>query len=160
MTFGGAVTIRPATSADLSAILSVEASSRSVSWTADGFKQELSEENTIGLIAQCDGGAACGYVLSRCAADECTVHTIAVIPSRQRQGIGRKLMDTMSAQAAQRCRCATLFLEVRSRNRGAIAFYEALGFLPQGTRKAYYADDGDDAIIMRRARSACNACNL
>jgi ribosomal-protein-alanine N-acetyltransferase len=153
------VTVRPATLDDLSAILSVEASSRSVSWTADGFKQELSEENTIGLIAQCDGGAACGYVLSRCAADECTIHTIAVLPSCQRQGTGRQLMETMVAQAVKR-QCTTLFLEVRSRNRGAIAFYKALGFLPQGTRKAYYGDDGDDAIIMRRARSACNAYNL
>ena len=158
MTSGGAVSIRPAaaTAADLSAILSVEASSRTVSWSADGFKQELSDENSLGCVAFSADGTACGYVLSRCAADECTIHTIAVLPSCQRQGIGRKLMDAMAAQAVRR-HCARLFLEVRSRNRGARAFYKALGFLPQGTRKAYYGDDGDDAIIMSRA---CNACNL
>jgi [ribosomal protein S18]-alanine N-acetyltransferase len=150
------VIIRPVIAADCSAILSVEASSRSVTWSADGFKQELSNENSLGCVASSADGTACGYILSRCSADECTIHTIAVLPSCQRQGLGRTLVETLVAQAAQR-HCSTLFLEVRSRNRGAQAFYKALGFLPQGTRKAYYGDDGDDAIIMSRA---CNACNL
>lgn len=139
--------IRPAFAADLLAILSVEASCRSVTWSSRGIAQELSDENTLGLVALATGGAVCGYALSRCAADECTVHTIAVLPSWRRRGIGTSLMHALIAQAAQR-RIATLFLEVRGKNTGAQAFYAALGFAPCGTRKTYYADDNDDAIVM------------
>jgi ribosomal-protein-alanine N-acetyltransferase len=152
----GDVTIRRAAADDLPAILSIEASSRSVTWSADGFQQELSDENALGLVAMAADGAACGHVLARRAADECTILTIAVLPSCQRQGIGRKLVEALAAQALQE-HCVTLFLEVRSRNRGAQCFYKALGFLPRGVRRAYYSNDNDDAILMSRA---CNACNL
>jgi [ribosomal protein S18]-alanine N-acetyltransferase len=145
----GDVAVRSATAHDLSAILSIEASSKSVTWSAGGFEQELSDGNVLGVIAHTADGSACGYILGRCAADECTIHTVAVLPSFQRHGIGRTLVDAMIAKAVRR-QCATLFLEVRSRNGSARAFYESLGFLRRGIRKAYYGDDGDDAIIMSR----------
>lgn len=145
----GDIKIRSAIANDLAAILSVEATCQSVTWSSDGFQQELSDENTLGLVAQAATGAVCGYVLARCAADECMVHTIAVLPFFRRHGIGVLLMKELMARAALR-RIATLLLEVRGKNRGAQAFYAALGFAPCGTRKAYYNDDNDDAIIMAR----------
>lgn len=145
----GDTIIRPAVAGDLAAILSVEAACQSVTWSSEGFEQELSDENTLGLVAQAANGDVCGYVLARCAADECMVHTIAVLPFFRRHGIGVLLMKALMAQAALR-RIAILFLEVRGKNMGAHAFYAALGFTPCGTRKAYYNDDNDDAFIMVR----------
>jgi ribosomal-protein-alanine N-acetyltransferase len=145
----GETVLRPVSADDLPAILSVEASCRSVTWTPRGFAQDLSDKNLLGLVALSAGSTVCGYVLSRCAADECTVHTIAVLPSCRRRGIGTKLLQALIARASER-RVATLFLEVRGKNAGAQAFYASLGFAPCGTRKAYYSDDNDDAVIMRR----------
>jgi len=141
--------LRPARVSDLSTILSVEAACRSVSWSHDNFLLELSDENALCLIAQTDEREVCGYILSRCAADECTIHTLGVLPTCRRQGVGTALVQAL-AEAAVRRNVATLFLEVRAQNTGARVFYATCGFARCGTRKAYYADDNDDAIIMTR----------
>ena len=39
-------------------------------------------------------------------------------------------------------------LEVRTSNTGAINLYEKYGFTGRGIRKAYYADNQEDALIM------------
>jgi len=41
-----------------------------------------------------------------------------------------------------------IWLEVSSRNKKAIRFYEKRGFLLQDIRKGYYRD-GSDALVMR-----------
>ena len=41
-------------------------------------------------------------------------------------------------------------LEVRRSNHGAIALYESFGFKAAGVRPRYYADNGEDALIMWR----------
>ena len=44
--------------------------------------------------------------------------------------------------------CRGLTLEVRASNARAIALYERHDFVEVGTRKRYYQDNGEDAIIM------------
>jgi ribosomal-protein-alanine N-acetyltransferase len=39
-------------------------------------------------------------------------------------------------------------LEVRPANRPALALYRAFGFTTAGTRPGYYADTGEDALIL------------
>jgi ribosomal-protein-alanine N-acetyltransferase len=41
-------------------------------------------------------------------------------------------------------------LEVRTSNHGAIDLYERFGFAAAGTRRRYYQDTGEDALIMWR----------
>ena len=43
-------------------------------------------------------------------------------------------------------------LEVRASNDAAIALYIKHGFMPEGLRKKYYEDNGEDAILMVRRR--------
>ena len=45
---------------------------------------------------------------------------------------------------------AQFTLEVRRSNAGAYALYESLGFKSAGIRRRYYADNGEDAIVMWR----------
>ncbi len=45
---------------------------------------------------------------------------------------------------------AQLTLEVRRSNAGAITLYESFGFRSAGVRRRYYADNGEDAIVMWR----------
>jgi len=51
-------------------------------------------------------------------------------------------------EAAHKENAQKMFLEVDSRNRPAIALYQAAGFHQKGMRKAYYSD-GSDALIMQ-----------
>ena len=47
---------------------------------------------------------------------------------------------------------ARFTLEVRTSNLAAIALYERFGFRAAGTRRRYYQDNGEDALIMWRTR--------
>ena len=49
-------------------------------------------------------------------------------------------------------RDAPVTLEVRRSNTGAIALYERFGFRSAGVRRRYYADNGEDAVIMWRSQ--------
>jgi len=55
------------------------------------------------------------------------LYKVAVAPHRQRQGIGKALVDHMLATLAARG-CTKVNLQVRASNRAVIAFYEELGF--------------------------------
>jgi ribosomal-protein-alanine N-acetyltransferase len=141
--------VRPGHAEDLPAILSIEAQCGSVTWSPDGFHTTLSDENHVSLVATAPDNTVRGFILAQVAADECTVHTIGVLPSCQRHGIGTMLLNGLIMHA-ERLGCAMMFLEVRSKNTGAQSFYRCLGFASSGKRKGYYGDDNDDAILMSR----------
>ena len=73
--------------------------------------------------------------------------TIAVDPAWHRHGIGTRLLLTLAHEAIDRGAVA-LTLEVRLSNRGAQEMYKRFGFTAVGVRKGYYADTGEDALIM------------
>ena len=67
-------------------------------------------------------------------------------PSARRHGIARGLLARVAADARD-LGAQTCSLEVRVRNTGAQALYEALGLHVLGTRPHYYSD-GEDALIL------------
>ena len=78
-----------------------------------------------------------GFILSRLAADEAEVLTLAVAPSYRRLGLGRKLLQRNMSRA-KAAGAAAMFLEVDKDNAPAIALYERFGFKVVGERKGYY----------------------
>lgn len=55
----------------------------------------------------------------------------------------RSVMARMAEQGMER-----MTLEVRVSNSRAQSLYKRLGFTTAGVRKGYYADTGEDALIM------------
>lgn len=141
------VSIRAVTVEDIPAICAIEKECHTVPWTTDGFTEEIMSEECLGFVATDPDKGIVGYSLSQCILDECSINTIAVLPACQRVGIGKKLLAETIACSQQRD-VAVVHLEVRSKNVTAQAFYGAFGFVKWGLRKAYYASDGDDAILM------------
>ncbi len=92
-----------------------------------------------------------GFVLSRFAADEAEILTIAVAPEWRRCGIGTLLLAPHLAGLAA-LRVNRLFLEVDVENIAARALYAGFGFEQVGERKAYYrtADDRLAAALVMR----------
>ena len=94
-----------------------------------------------------------GFALSRMAADEAEVLTIAVDPTQRRAGVGRDLLRAhVGAVAATGA--AALFLEVDESNSAALALYARELFVKVGERRGYYKKpDGKPAAawVMRRA---------
>jgi ribosomal-protein-alanine N-acetyltransferase len=72
---------------------------------------------------------------------------LGVLPEYRRRGLARALLVPVMRLAAELGARRTV-LEVRPGNRAAMALYGSLGFTPCGLRKGYYADTGEDALIL------------
>ena len=132
---------------DLPRVIAIERRCFPMPWSLSMFVLELSKPSGICLAAVSDTRML-GYVI--CARYEEAYHVmnIAVEPNYRRQGVARALLEGLLDKGG---RDANYTLEVRVSNHAAIALYESYGFRGVGTRKHYYADNGEDAIIMWRA---------
>lgn len=138
-----------AEAADLLAAL--HAASFDPSWTAQSLRDLLATPGASAVLALRDGEPL-GFLLTRRAADECEIVTLAILPAARRKGIARCLVAQHLAELARR-RIRSVFLEVAATNAAARALYAALGFVEAGLRRGYYARaDGarEDAIVMQR----------
>jgi ribosomal-protein-alanine N-acetyltransferase len=129
----------------------LHASSFRRGWSEDEFEKLLSERNVIAdrVIL---GTSLVGFILSRMAADEAEILSIAVDASERSQGFGRRLLEMNMRRLAGRG-VRSLFLEVASDNVAARKLYERAGFRDVGRRGAYYggaSPDGSGALILRR----------
>ncbi len=79
--------------------------------------------------------------------DEAHITTIAVRNAYRRQGIGERLLITI-VETAIELNADVVTLEVRASNKQAQALYDKYGFRRVGTRRAYYTDNGEDAVLM------------
>ena len=95
-----------------------------------------------------------GLALVWRAADEVHLLDLAVEPESRRLGVGRGLLEAVIRDALA-SGAAVALLEVRASNGAALALYASLGFAQTGVRRAYYSDNGEDAVVMRLELSSC-----
>ena len=88
-----------------------------------------------------------GFICLQWAADEAEILTLAVTPSRRRQGLASQLIASAAEWLAARG-VKQWHVEVAADNQPARALYRRLAFVEIGERKGYYA--GVDAALMRR----------
>ncbi len=89
-----------------------------------------------------------GFAIASLLAPQAEIETIAVAGECQRQGLGRQLLQALIANL-KALSVNEVFLEVRSSNCSAIAFYWSFGFIQTGLRPGYYTDPVDHAVLMR-----------
>jgi len=115
-------------------------------WTILDFERLLAESNVQaeGLFLG-RGREPDGFVLSRRAADEAEILSIALAQSARGRGHARPLLAYHVQRLSQRG-VRTVHLEVEDGNAPALALYRRLGFHEVGRRPAYYAKpDGSRA---------------
>ena len=119
-------------------------------WSAAALQDLLSTPGAAAMISS-EGEAPVGFILTRRAADEAEIITIATRPAMRRRGVARQLLDRQIAQLASEG-VRQLFLEVAVTNTAALGLYASAGFREAGRRKGYYrrGDSAEDAIVMRR----------
>ena len=141
------VTVRTADPADLAAVAVIESLSFGDAWSLPSLLAELEPDAMrMALVAEV-AGEVVGFLMSWRVADQLHVLNLAADPHRRRQGVGTALLR----EAARRARADGLCevtLEVRRGNVAGRAFYRRHGFRETGVRKGYYADNGEDAIIL------------
>ena len=79
--------------------------------------------------------------------DEAHITTLAVRDAYRRQGIGEQLLIEIFERAAQ-LNAKVVTLEARISNKQAQELYQKYGFQKVGLRRAYYTDNGEDAVLM------------
>jgi ribosomal-protein-alanine N-acetyltransferase len=131
---------------DLNEIEEIERGSYPTPWSRSMFAGELAKPSSICLGAvDTDRDELVGYLIISRYVDAWHVMNVAVDPACRRRGIGTTLLRQLLAIVGE---TTQLTLEVRISNGAAIALYEELGFLRAGLRRRYYADNGEDALIM------------
>ena len=115
-------------------------------WSFNSLMGELSNDVAYYVVAVV-GGLVVGYAGVWIMLDEAHMTNIAVDPDHRCRGIARgmilRLMETALRRGAER-----MTLEVRENNHTAQRLYASLGFACAGTRKRYYTDTGENALIL------------
>ncbi len=139
---------RLASEADLDAVLEIEAESFTNPWTREMYRWELQNPAVCHVyLARTPAGAAVGFCSFWLVFDEIHVNNVAVRPAYRRLGVGGTLMrHVLEAAHGLGARRATL--EVRASNADALRFYQRLGFGVAGTRRHYYTNPVEDALIL------------
>lgn len=139
------VKLVPGTSADLNDVMEVmdAAFGRRFgeAWTRSQLAGILPMSGVLLTLAREADDRTIGFSLVRTVGDEAELLLLAVIPARQREGIGRRMLDDFMARAAANG-VRRVHLEVRDGN-AAVGMYRGAGFEQAGKRLNYYhAPDG------------------
>ena len=136
------------TEADLDAVENIERLSSPAPWPRQAFVDELCRPWARLEVLR---HAATGRVVAFCnywlVADELHLLNVAVHPEARRRGHAARLLRHVREQAVQG-KARVISLEVRVSNLAAAALYRKLGFREVGLRPKYYADSGEDALLM------------
>ena len=116
-------------------------------WSKSSFYDEMQNNLAKYYCARTSTGEIAGYSGIGHIIDEGHITTIAVKNNYKRQHIGEslivKILDDCYKEGIK-----YLTLEVRVSNTAAIGLYTKYGFNSLGTRKGYYQDNNEDALIM------------
>lgn len=135
----------------LEQIMEIERKSFPTPWTRNMFLYELSSPisfNFVATIPAEEGELVVGYIIFWMVKGEVHILNLATHTSFRRLGIAHALL-LFSLDFSYRKGGIVYHLEVRKGNRAALNLYKKAGFVSWGIRKRYYADTGEDAIIMR-----------
>ncbi len=143
--------IRSATSSDVDSLLSLQQRVHPWAWERRAWCEELGRRQSIVWIVDGGGGEAdaLGFLVAWRVLDAIEIVDLGVAPEARRHQIATALMQTLVALAATSA-VARIALQVRPKNRGAIALYKKLGFHFVGRQSGYY-EDGDSARLMERS---------
>ena len=88
-----------------------------------------------------------GYIGIWTLLDECQINKIAVMPEKRKIGIGKTILNH-AIELTRDMGVKSWYLEVRESNTAAQALYRSAGFSSVGTRKNYYINPVEDAVLM------------
>jgi ribosomal-protein-alanine N-acetyltransferase len=140
------LTIRPMRESDLPFVVAIERLSFSTPWSETLFFNEIYKQRSIPKVAVI-GDRIAGYICANHVADEGHILNLAVHPDFRGRGIANTLVENILEELKENA-CRFLYLEVRASNNAARKLYEGFGFSVVGTRKGYYTEPKEDAVIM------------
>jgi ribosomal-protein-alanine N-acetyltransferase len=136
---------------DVAPIAKLHAASFRRGWSEDEIEQLLTDRSVIAHRAMIGSNFA-GFIISRFAADEAEILTVAVASNYRGRSIARSLLryhlGRLMAFGVRK-----VFLEVEEGNVAALKLYRRAGFVEAGRREGYYAKGAGKtagALVLRR----------
>lgn len=140
-------TIETMTLDDIENVVEIENLSFTTPWSQNAFELELrNNKNALYRVIKVNGKAI-AYGGMWLLFDEAHITNIAVHPEYRGAGLGNMIMEDM-INCCKNAKMSSMTLEVRISNTTAINLYKKYGFIGVATRKGYYQDTHEDAIIM------------
>lgn len=147
----GAPVLADAGARDAEAIAALHAASFHRGWSEEEVAALLAERSVMTHRATLRSKLA-GFIMSRRAADEAEILSVAVSKACRGRGLARDLLQLHLRRLAGNG-VRTVFLEVDETNMPAIRLYRRAGFRDVGRRPNYYATPGGKpaaALVLRR----------
>lgn len=132
---------------DIDAVFEIETQSFKTPWTYESLEREILFNEIARYLVLVIDEKVCGYAGFWIIFDEAHITNIAVRREWRGMGYGKILVNSL-IDYARNIGMRAMTLEVRANNDIALALYTHLGFLRSGIRPNYYADEGQDAVIM------------
>lgn len=107
-------------------------------YSADRIARLIRDPDTAALLACGANGSVLGFAILQFGEQRGHLVLLCVQPAQRRRGVGRQLVDWLCV-SAQVAGLASLHLELRADNEGALGFYRSLGFTETGVVPGYYA---------------------
>ena len=142
------ITISQMNSNDIDDVVQIESEAYGEHhWSKSSFYDEMKNNLAKYYCARTSDGKTVAYAGTWNIIDEGHITTIAVKPEYMRRHIGEALIIKILENCYEN-KIKYLTLEVRESNVPAIELYKKYGFSSLGTRKGYYQDNNEDALIM------------
>lgn len=142
------ITIKRMTPEDIDGVISIEEQAYGDHhWSKDSFMNELNNELARYYSLFNKNNELCGYAGCWHILDEAHVTNIAISANHRRKKYGEALLKRVIDDCYLE-KIKYITLEVRVSNQAAINLYTKYGFTSFGTRKGYYQNNNEDALIM------------
>ncbi len=137
---------------DIEAIVRLEYECALSSRGAPAYLADLDDPHELLLVARNLNPASnskrlVGIFSARLVIDELLIDNLAVASDFRKTGIASMLLEE-GLNLALKCGAARAFLEVRTSNIPALSLYRKAGFAQIGTRKSYYNNPDEDALVL------------
>jgi ribosomal-protein-alanine N-acetyltransferase len=135
---------------DAAALAALHAAAFRRGWTEEEFERLLLESNVLAHRATL-GGRLVGFIVSRIAAGEAEILSVAVAAARRGRGLAGRMLDLHLRRLAG-LGVDVVFLEVDDDNVPARRLYARARFREVGRREGYYArpQGAVTALVLRR----------
>lgn len=142
------IEIRKLREEDIESLSRIESESFSMPWSPRDFRDLLTRNYCIYLVALADGEVAgCCGMTNIC--QEGNIDNVVVAERFRNRGIAGAMLEKLIA-VGEEAGITAFTLEVRVSNGAAIHLYEKLGFVSEGIRPRFYEKPTEDAMIMWR----------
>jgi ribosomal-protein-alanine N-acetyltransferase len=128
-------------------VLAIERLSFQSSWPPNAFQNELRDNKLAHYFVGRLDGAIVAYGGIWVILEDSHITTIAVHPDQRGKRLGEEMLVHLLDEAIERG-ASWITLEVRETNDVAQKLYRKYGFTVVSTRRGYYSDNNESALVM------------